>query len=255
MPVLSPDQIQALLDLADQAGRAILAVRAAGFAVDYKRDHSPVTQADLASHRLILDGLARHFPDIPVVSEEAEETPHSERRTWERFFLVDPLDGTKEFVRGRDEFAVNIALVVGRSPDFGIIHLPALGATYHGGRDYGAFKTQAGRTAPIHVSPPAPGQGQVALVSLSHFDPALEDVLARYPVRERRAAGSAYKFCLLAEGTASLYPRLGGGPWEWDAAAGHAIVEGAGGTMTGLNGEPFLYNKESLRLGSFVAMA
>ena len=150
---------------------------------------------------------------------------------------------------------MNIALVVGRSPDFGIIHLPALGATYHGGRDYGAFKTQAGGAVPLRVSPPAPGQGHVALVSASHPDPALEAVLARYPVRERRAAGSSYKFCLVAEGTASLYPRLGGGPWEWDAAAGHAIVEGAGGTMTGLDGEPFLYNKESLRLGSFLAKA
>lgn len=255
MPVLSPDQIQALLDLAAQAGRAIMAVRAAPFAVDYKADRSPVTEADLASHRIILDGLARLFPDVPVVSEEAPAAPPEDRLAWERFFLVDPLDGTKEFVENRDEFAVNIALVLGRIPDFGVIHLPALGATYHGGREYGAFKTLAGRAAPIRAAAPAPGQGRVALVSRSHPDPALEAVLARFPVRERRAAGSAYKFCLLAEGAADLYPRLAGGPWEWDAAAGHAIVEGAGGTMTGLDGEPFLYNGPTLRLGSFLATA
>jgi 3'(2'), 5'-bisphosphate nucleotidase len=223
-----PRLLDAALALARAAGRRILEVYRSDFAVTHKQDQTPLTQADLASHRLIVEALARLTPALPVLSEEAADIPYATRRGWPRYWLVDPLDGTREFVKRNGEFTVNLALVENHRPVLGVVHAPALGLTYGAARGVGAFRLDGGARAPIRTRP-LPAM-PTFLVSRSHKDAALAALLARAPRHQAIGRGSSLKFCLVAEGTADFYPRLGPTA-EWDTAAGQCIVEQAGGAV------------------------
>ena len=227
-----------LTELVAAAGSAILAVDRSRMHVEGKSDGSPVTEADLAADRIIADGLARLAPDIPTLSEE-RATQDGGRRL-ETFFLVDPLDGTKEFVAGRDEFTVNLALVSNGTPLLGIVGAPALGLIWRGlvGQGTGhraerlATAGGIGAAAPIRTRPfPKAGQPWIAAVSRSHGDAATEAFIDARPGAVRKTLGSAVKFARIAEGAADIYPRLAPTS-EWDVAAGHALVTAAGGKVT-----------------------
>jgi 3'(2'), 5'-bisphosphate nucleotidase len=242
----TPDQLLApVVALARQAGAAILQIYRQDFAVEHKDDDSPLTAADLASHRCIMQGLAHLAPDIPRLSEEDAGVPFEQRRQWPRFWLIDPLDGTREFVKRNGEFTVNIALVEQGRAVLGVVHAPVLDTTYFAAAGAGAWK-QAG-DAPaeaIHCSKTATPARIVA--SRSHVTPALETLLKRLPPHEALNIGSSLKLCLVAEGKADFYPRLGPTS-EWDTAAGQCVVEQAGGCVSTTDGQPLLYNhKESL---------
>jgi 3'(2'), 5'-bisphosphate nucleotidase len=231
--------LQPLTDLVMQAGAAILAVNRADMSVDRKRDGSPVTEADLAADRIIADGLARLVPEVAVVSEERlglAKPPYIGS-----FFLIDPLDGTKEFLAGRDEFTVNLALVTNNAPLIGIIGAPALGLIWRGlvGRGAERLTTGAKSSAEqIHTRSLAKsGEPWVAAVSRSHADSRTDAFIAARPGAIRKALGSAVKFGRVAEGQADIYPRLSPTS-EWDVAAGHALVTAAGGTITDAQGAP-----------------
>jgi 3'(2'), 5'-bisphosphate nucleotidase len=223
-----------LTELVALAGQAILAVDRKRMRVDGKTDGSPVTEADLASDRIIADGLARLAGDIPALSEERVTSGGAGRP--QTFFLVDPLDGTKEFVAGRDEFTVNLALVSNGTPLLGIVSAPALGLIWRGlvgqGAERLAIKNGIGPSEPIRTRPfPKAGQPWVAAVSRSHGDAASEAFIDARPGAVRAKLGSAVKFARVAEGAADIYPRLAPTS-EWDVAAGHALVTAAGGKIT-----------------------
>jgi 3'(2'), 5'-bisphosphate nucleotidase len=228
-----------LTDLVVRAGAAIMAVDRRAMAIRDKADGSPVTEADLAADRIIGDGLSRLIPDIPALSEER---PHPVRLPYRgSFFLIDPLDGTKEFVAGRSEFTVNLALVTGATPLLGIIGAPALGLIWRGLVGRGAERlrmegTSARSAEPIHTRPlPRRGDPWIAAVSRSHGDTRSEAFIASRPGAVRERLGSAVKFGRLAEGAADIYPRLAPTS-EWDVAAGHAVVTAAGGKVTDAEG-------------------
>jgi 3'(2'), 5'-bisphosphate nucleotidase len=227
--------LQPLTDLVIRAGAAILAVDRVGLKVDGKQDGSPVTEADLAADRIIDEGLARLAPEVPAISEERVHLATPPYRG--SFFLIDPLDGTKEYVAGRNEFTVNLALVTDGTPLLGIIGVPALGLVWRGLVGHGAERISAtdrsGAPAePIHTRPmPAPGAPWVAAVSRSHGDSRTEAFIEARPGAVRLKLGSAVKFGRIAEGAADIYARLGP-TCEWDIAAGHAIVTAAGGKVT-----------------------
>ena len=222
-----------LTELVATAGSAILGVDRTRMRVDGKADGSPVTEADLAADRIIADGLRQLAPDIPALSEERET---SDAACPNLFFLVDPLDGTKEFVAGRDEFTVNVALVANGTPLLGIVGAPALGLIWRGLVGQGAERLATtggiGRPQPIRTRPfPPAGQPWVAAVSRSHGDAATEAFIDRRAGAIREKLGSAVKFARVAEGSVDIYPRLGPTS-EWDVAAGHALVTAAGGRIT-----------------------
>lgn len=227
--------MEPLTALVLKAGAAILAVNRAAMRVEGKLDGSPVTEADLAADRIIGEGLARLAPDVPTLSEERTELAKPPFR--DSFFLIDPLDGTKEFVAGRDEFTVNVALVTHGVPLLGIVAAPALGLVWRGIVERGAERLRLdgafpGAAEPIHTrAMPAPGEPWIAAVSRSHGDQRSESFIAGRPGAVRRALGSAVKFGRIAEGTADIYPRLAPTS-EWDVAAGCAVVTAAGGKVT-----------------------
>jgi len=247
---MDPDGAAALIgpltDLVVRAGQAILAVNRQAMKVEGKPDGSPVTEADLAADRIIGEGLARLSPDVPVLSEERvhQSTPPYRGS----FFLIDPLDGTKEFVAGRAEFTVNLALITNGTPLLGIIGAPALGWLWRGlvGRGAERLKlTDAGLGAaePIRTrKAPKPGEPWIAAVSRSHGDARTEAFIASRPGVMREPLGSALKFARLAEGAADIYPRLAPTS-EWDVAAGCAIVTAAGGTVTDAHGAPLRFGQ------------
>ena len=242
--------LEAMIGAAIEAGRAAQAQYHIGLEVRRKADASPVTAADHAAEGIILDHLARCAPGTPVVAEEqvaAGRVPAAA----EEFFLVDPLDGTKEFIAGSGEYTVNIALIRGAAPVLGVVYAPALGRLFAANAlERTAFRADPARK-PIHVRP-APQGGITAVASRSHATPQTDAYLARYPVAERVSVGSSLKFCLVAEGSADLYPRLGP-TMEWDTAAGHAVLAGAGGTVVAPDGEPLRYGKPQYRNPGFVA--
>ena len=239
-------QAQQLLDIARQAGEAILAVYHQDFAVQQKGDDSPLTAADLASHRLIVDKLASLSPDTPVLSEEGADIPFETRQQWPRYWLIDPLDGTREFVKRNGEFTVNIALVEDGRPVLGVVHVPVTGVSYVGEVGKGAWKLDAeGTETPISVQARRPATLRVA-GSRSHAGDSLKRFLAQLGDHEIVSMGSSLKLCLVAEGVADIYPRLGPTS-EWDTAAAQAVVEAAGGSVTDTQMQPLRYNsKESL---------
>ncbi len=244
-PDIDPERAAALMepltDLVIRAGAAILAVNRRGMEVDGKADGSPVTEADLAADRVIGEGLARLAPDMPVLSEERAH--RAELHYDGSFFLIDPLDGTKEFVAGRNEFTVNLALVVNGTPLLGIIGAPALGLIWRGLVGRGAERLTlggaAGRSAqPIRTRPiPPAGEPWIVAVSRSHGDARTEAFIDARPGAVRQTLGSAVKFGRVAEGGVDIYPRLAR-TCEWDVAAGHAVVTAAGGKITDSHGKP-----------------
>jgi 3'(2'), 5'-bisphosphate nucleotidase len=245
--------LEQCLRIAEQAGRAILEVYRSDFAVTQKDDHSPLTQADLAAHHCILDGLGRLDPAYPCLSEEAADIPYATRRAWARYWLIDPLDGTKEFVKRNGEFTVNIALIDQGAPILGVVHAPVLGVTYLAAQGVGAFRIRDGRREPIHTRTTA--ATPVLVVSKSHRDAALDAFLAHAPRHEALSRGSSLKFCLVAEGAADLYPRTGPTS-EWDTAAGHCVAEQAGAAVYTLpDWQPLRYNgKEDLLNPGFIVI-
>ena len=227
--------------LAQQAGEAILAVRARGFDVLRKEDASPVTEADHASEAIIVRGLRAAAPDIPVIAEEEVAAGRITAPT-EQYWLVDPLDGTREFTAGNDEFAVNIGLVRGGRAHLGVVGVPAMGELFSGVVGRGAWKWTKAGEMPISARSPPP-EGSTVLASRYHGNHArLEAFLAGRKIATVINFGSAVKFCRLAEGAADLYPRFGR-TMEWDTAAPQALLEAAGGTVRTLEGELLLYGK------------
>ncbi|MGE0230501.1 MAG: 3'(2'),5'-bisphosphate nucleotidase CysQ [Flavobacteriaceae bacterium] len=249
--------LETLADIACAAGRAILAVRESGMRPGVKADLSPVTEADRAAENLILARLSEAWPDIPVIAEEAASAGVLPA-AGDRFFLVDPLDGTKEFIRGEDGFTVNIALVQSGEPILGVVLAPAKDALYGGEKDKGAWRVDldGGRLpgARTPISTRVAAQPPCAVASLSHRDSETDAFLARHGITDVVGIGSSLKFCLVAEGQADIYPRFGP-TMEWDTAAGHAVLRAAGGSVTGLDGAPFVYGKASAgyRNGGFIA--
>jgi 3'(2'), 5'-bisphosphate nucleotidase len=245
-------ELPAIVELAQQAGQAILkAYDKQGLEVALKSDQSPLTRADRIGHHLITTGLQSLRPTLPVLSEESKVAPYEERQLWFAYWLVDPLDGTKEFIKRNGEFTTNIALIVGRQPVLGVIYAPALDLTYYGARKKGAFKTKAGgKPVTIAARQSYLGPPRV-VVSRSHYNTALQPFLDELHGYEQLSIGSSLKFCLVAEGTADLYPRLGP-TMEWDTAAGQCIVEAAGGHVTDLQGQALSYNKRFLLNPHFI---
>jgi 3'(2'), 5'-bisphosphate nucleotidase len=241
-----------VVTLAEDAGRAIEAARAVGdTAAETKADGSPVTRADHAAHAVVATGLHALTPDVPIVSEEGEIPPHAERAGWPRFWLVDPLDGTKEFIAGRPEYTVNVALVDGGVPVLGVVHVPRDGTTYAAANGCGSWRHRLGQPPTrVFARPPAPGVGLRVAESRSHRSPELESVLAAYDVRERIAIGSSLKFCLVAEGSADCYIRLGP-TMEWDVAAGDAVFRWAVADGAPPHASPLVYNKADLTNSGF----
>ena len=254
-PLMAP-----VVALALQAGDAILPFWRTGTAVTAKADDSPVTAADLAAHHLILDGLTALDPNIPVLSEEDANISQSVRAGWQRWWLVDPLDGTKEFISGSEEFTVNIALIEQGQVVFGVVSMPTSGRFYVGGAGLGAWRGDKDTPpSPIQVrTVPPTGQAFTVVASRRHSSPEQERLLAGLSASlgELKLAniGSSLKFCLLAEGSADCYPRLAPTS-QWDTAAAQGVLEGAGGEVLELSGASFSYPaRESLLNGFFLAL-
>ncbi len=245
---------EGVIAVARQAAGRILEIYGEDFAVERKADASPLTEADMASHRCILAGLQALAPEIPVLSEESAHTvATAERLSWRRLWVVDPLDGTREFVKRNGEFAINIALVDDGVPVFGLILAPVTGTVWHGVPGEGAFRRDGDHDAPIRVRAPAVAPLRVA-ASRSHLDPRTAALMARIGRTESIGMGSSLKFCQLAEGAMDVYPRFAPTS-EWDTASGQAILEAAGGALLDPQGRPFRYNRrDSLLNGDFIAL-
>ena len=245
-------EIDRIVEICLAAHEVILPYWQTELEVEAKDDESPVTLADKAANNTIVAALKMLTPEVPIVSEEGHRHPLENEN--DLFWLVDPLDGTKSFIKGLDEFTVNIALVENRHPVLGVLGVPARGLVYKAAIGQGAWRKEINETdwQSIQVSP-RPQDGIRVVSSRSHRSPKLVEWLQNngVPVKERVAAGSALKFGLVAEGLADLYPRIGP-TMEWDTAAGHCLIEAAGGIMTDLNGEPFLYGKQGYLNGGFV---
>jgi 3'(2'), 5'-bisphosphate nucleotidase len=249
-----------VLEIARRAGQAIMDVYTElNTAVEYKSDNSPLTQADLASHRIICDALAAIFSNIPVLSEESAEIPFEVRRNWHTFWLVDPLDGTKEFVDRNGQFTVNIALIRGGAPILGVVYAPATDITYFAVEGADAHKSEQGIVKPIHACLEVNAAPKV-VVSRLHGGGAdqMRADLEKIGVDPSRCEfvpmGSSLKFCLVAEGSADIYLR-NGPTMEWDTAAAQCVLEMAGGSVSDLEGNPLKCNKPVLRNPSFLASA
>ena len=242
----------AVVDLVREAGRATMVYYdgAVSAEVREKDDRSPVTLADEVAHGILVEGLRRIDPTTPVVSEEAAAADFETRRGWSRFWLVDPLDGTKEFIKRRAEFTVNVGLIENGEPVFGVEEAPALDLVYWASKGQGAWREAKGAAAErIYSTAPAPGTPLTVVESLSHPSAELEEYLKTIPVGRRVKAGSSLKFCWVAEGRADVYPRLGP-TMEWDVAAGDCVFRQSG--REGERPSPLTYNKPDLRNPSFV---
>ena len=245
--------IEPVLQLARDAGAAIMQVYVQDFSVEHKDDFSPLTAADMAAHHLIVDGLQRLTPDIPVLSEESASIAWAERQTWQRYWLVDPLDGTREFVKKNGEFTVNIALIEAGIPVFGVVYAPALDELHYGIRDVGAFICDGVSRVPVASRRPATAPLNVA-GSRSHMDARSAAAIERMGEVSLLGMGSSLKFCRMSEARLDVYPRFAPTS-EWDTAAGQCVLEAAGGVVLTLDGKPLRYNsKDSLLNPDFLAL-
>lgn len=255
LPIVSSLQLP-VLELAREAGKTILEIYARSFTIQTKADHSPLTEADLAAHDIIVAGLRSLTPDLPILSEESVDIPWEERAEWTRYWLIDPLDGTREFIKHNGEFTVNIALIDQHQSILGVVYAPVHGLYYFATLHGHAYKQQAG-DSPERIQTQAWKKGTPLRVvaSRSHRIPELQAFLAQLPDVELAAVGSSLKSCYIAEGKADLYPRFGLTA-EWDTAAAQCVLEAAGGVLVDFNGEPLRYNtKRSLLNPSFMACA
>lgn len=236
--------LKPVVEIARAAGTEILRIYDTDFDVETKADDSPLTAADQASHRAILDALANFTPDISVLSEESAEIPFDERAGWGEYWLVDPLDGTKEFIKRNGEFTVNIALIQGHEPTLGVVYAPALDRMFFGAKGAGAFEQRGGTDpSPIRATGHAPSPLRV-VGSRSHRGASLDAFLERVGEYVMVPMGSSLKICLVAAGEADIYPRLGPTS-EWDTAAAHGVARFAGAHVTQASGEPLLYNAKA----------
>lgn len=246
--------ISELEPIARAAGEAIMTIYRQPFAVEYKQDESPLTAADKGAHEVIAAALATLTPDIPVLSEESGPEVMAERLSWSRYWLVDPLDGTKEFVARNGEFTVNIALVQDGKPVWGLVYAPVPDRLWYGGKGLGAWRIDESGTAAIKTHAHVEGEAWKVVGSRNHLSQATRDYLAPLGEIELVSMGSSLKFCIIAEGGAELYPRLAP-TCEWDTAAAQAVLEGAGGSVTQLDGSPLRYTKPDILNPWFVARA
>lgn len=253
--------IESVLAVAMAAGREIMAIYhdESRWQTEQKADDSPLTAADMAAHHCIESSLLQRYPEIPVLSEESEEVALEERQGWSRFWLVDPLDGTKEFIARNNEFTVNIALVEGNEAVLGVVYGPANATAYVAVKGLGAFRVKEGEWTRLQTAPlPVKGQRDIKLcTSRRHRDPREEGFIASVTADmgevEVVTAGSSFKICAVAEGSADAYPRIVP-TMEWDTAAGQVVLEEAGGALLDAQGRPFRYNaRASLLNGSFLA--
>jgi 3'(2'), 5'-bisphosphate nucleotidase len=236
--------VEPVVTTAIRAGTAILEVYATNFDVEAKDDDSPLTKADMAAHRSIVEGLHKLTPDMPIISEESGLPDFDSRSAWQRYWLVDPLDGTREFVKRNGEFTVNIALIENHRPVLGVVHVPVTGKTYIGCAGKGAeLRSADGGQHPIRIAVESATPVRV-VGSRSHRGSSLDGFLEKLGDFEMVPMGSSLKFCLVAEGAADIYPRLGPTS-EWDTAAAQAVVEEAGGSVLQLDGKPLMYNAKA----------
>ncbi len=247
--------LNSIIEIAEQAGQAILEVYQQGsstFNITDKADASPLTAADLAAHQLIVNALTALTPDIPILSEEAADISWTIRQNWQRYWLVDPLDGTKEFIKRNGEFTVNIALIEQGEPVLGVVHAPVLGRTYYAAKSQGAFLKSAAGIQAIRVSQ-TPEVVRV-VGSRSHPSPDLAGYLVQFPKHEMVPVGSSLKFCLVAEGAADIYPRFGP-TMLWDTGAGHIVALEAGASVHFAGLTDGLYQRENLLNPNFIVSA
>lgn len=247
--------LPAIIDIAEQAGHAILEIYqqdSDAFNITGKADDSPLTAADLASHQLIVNALQQLTPELPILSEEAADISWDVRQQWQRYWLVDPLDGTKEFIKRNGEFTVNIALIEHGEPVMGVIHAPVLNKTYYAAKGEGAFVKTATGVSAAKVSKPADVIRVVG--SRSHPSPELAGYLAQFPEHDMVPVGSSLKFCLVAEGSADVYPRFGP-TMQWDTGAGHIIALEAGARVSFEGIASKVYQRENLRNPGFIVSA
>jgi 3'(2'), 5'-bisphosphate nucleotidase len=241
-----------VVSIAINAGNAIMQFYDEPIEVEHKSDDSPLTKADLAAHHVIVDGLKTESPDVSIISEEGGIADYPERKEWSRYWLVDPLDGTKEFIKKNGEFTVNIALIENNIPVFGVVHIPATGVTYVGHKSEGSFKIDKnGNRQKIYSETPDLSKPVRVVCSRSHGSSDMERVLAEKGIEigEQVPAGSSLKFCLLAEGKADVYPRLGP-TMEWDTGAGDAVFRYS--SKKGTRHSPIVYNKENMLNDGFI---
>jgi 3'(2'), 5'-bisphosphate nucleotidase len=252
--MIQKDQLETMLPelcaLAVAAGERIMQIRAEGVSAEYKEDASPVTRADKEADAMIVARLRQLAPAVPVISEESESQQDISQAP--NFWLVDPLDGTKNFIRGGTGFTVNIGLIAHGTPILGVIYLPAQGILYFGAQGTGAFRKRDDEAQAQRITTrPMPAQDRTAIISHDHAREDTAAWLERYGITQTSSASSSLKFCKIAEGEADVYPRTGP-TMEWDTAAGHAIVLAAGGSMVTLDEQPFLYGKPQFLNGGFV---
>lgn len=243
---------QRLIEISIEAGEAILKFYKDEIKVETKEDDSPLTKADLASHHVIVDALKKLTPETPIISEESGLPEYEERKEWKKYWLVDPLDGTKEFIKKNGEFTVNIALIENNKPVIGVVHIPAKKITYVGQKSVGSYKIDSdGQKTEVISTIPGKNKKVSIVTSRSHGSSDTEDRVEKmgFIVGKSVPAGSSLKFCLVAEGTADIYPRFGP-TMEWDTAAGDAVFRYSGND--GERYSPLEYNKPSMKNGEFV---
>ena len=247
------DLLDPIVSLCETAAAHIMGIYARDFSISSKEDNSPLTEADIASHRILVRGLRTLTPSIPVLSEESADIPWEQRRQWQQYWLVDPLDGTKEFINRNGEFTVNVALIEDGIPTIGVVSAPVVNCTWYAAAGAGAFRRRNASHGEAIYTRAAP-QPPVVVASRSHRSEALQSYLNELGPHEDISCGSSLKFCRVAEGAADCYPRLGPTS-EWDTAAGHCVVEQAGGRVSIAGGEPLLYNqKESVLNPNFLVI-
>lgn len=256
--VLSPETAEQVKRIAVEAGEKIMEIYQKDFTIYDKSDSSPLTEADLAAHHHIVDSL-QAISALPILSEESADIPWSERKTWVRYWLVDPLDGTKEFIKKNGEFTVNIALIEYGEPTFGVVHAPAINKTYVGQESVGAYIEENAQITPIHAKPHVNGETWKIVGSRSHQSPEINKILDSLGgENELLAMGSSLKLCLVACGEAHMYPRVGPTS-EWDTGAAHAVAVAAGAKVTVLDmndplsedASPLRYNQKDSVLNPY----
>jgi len=245
--------IQAIVNIATKAGEEVMKIYKKDFLIAFKNNKSPLTKADLASNKIICTALTRLYPNIPILSEENQEVPYEERKKWTYFWLIDPIDGTKEFIKENDEFTINIALIKNDTPILGVVYAPALNEMYYAKVDEGAFKNR--QRLPLHTNP-KPKEKLKVVVSKSHLSEETQDFIDKLDTKniEQISKGSSLKLCMVAEGKADIYPRLAP-TMEWDTAAAHAIVlEAKKNVLIFDTIESLIYNKKNLLNPWFVVI-
>ena len=250
---ITEDLVQEVVRISRKAGNAIMEVYQTDFDIKFKDDFSPVTKADKEANRIIQYGLNGLDLTIPILSEEGEDIVYEDRKDWETFWLVDPLDGTKDFIKKNGEFTVNIALIEDQEPVFGVVYAPATDLLFWGCRETGAWKKEAQNTAQPMTVATEIGETVLIAASRSHPSDKMNTFLAQFSKFTLHPIGSSLKICLVSDGSVHLYPRLGP-TMEWDTAAGHAVLQSAGGEILEFGtSSPLRYNKQELLNPKFIA--